>query len=61
MLVGDTRENAEGKMTREQRLENALEEAIGYIKLNGHKTGVWFNDPHCYNIITKVLEPALKK
>jgi len=40
-------------------LRDALEKASRYIKLNGHHSGSWHNDPGAWNIITKVIEPVL--
>lgn len=40
-------------------LREALEAARDHIKLN-HKATAWHNDPAAWEIITKVIEPALK-
>lgn len=41
-------------------LVKALEAAREHIRLN-HKSTAWFNDREAWEIITKVIDPALKK
>jgi hypothetical protein len=40
-------------------VREALKKALEYIKLHGHHSRSWFNDPDAWNIVHKVIEPAL--
>ena len=42
-------------------LESALHEAKNYVKRNHKSKGAWWDDPRAYEMITKIIEPALQQ